>query len=131
MPGITTLTRMPRRAHSDASVRAIPIRPAFEAPYATCPGSPVSAATEEMSAQASEVNQAIAGIAAVAEENSAATQQVAASAEQMAGDVQGMRTQAVSLAQTADTLRSLVAQFTLDQQTESPDADEEPFAEAA
>ena len=31
-PGMTTLQRIPRPAHSAASVRAMPTRPAFDAP---------------------------------------------------------------------------------------------------
>jgi methyl-accepting chemotaxis protein len=77
-----------------------------------------SAATEQMSAQAAEVQQAIAGIAAVAEENSAATQQVSASAEEMSAQVEEVAAQAAGLADTAETLRSLVARFMLDSSEE-------------
>ena len=47
-PGRIALTVIPCAAFSLASVRTIPSCPAFDAAYATCPGSPPSAATLEI-----------------------------------------------------------------------------------
>ena len=39
-PGMTALTRMLRRPISRATHRVIAMRPAFDAAYAACPGTP-------------------------------------------------------------------------------------------
>jgi methyl-accepting chemotaxis protein len=90
-----------------------------------------AASTQQMSAQASEVQQAIDGIAAVAEENSAATQQVSASAEEMQEQVAAVARQAVGLAATAETLRALVARFTLAQSAATTPSASDDLAKAA
>ena len=48
IPGSTALAVMPWRAPSVASVRTIPSSPAFDAAYATWPGSPPVAAPDEI-----------------------------------------------------------------------------------
>jgi methyl-accepting chemotaxis protein len=73
-----------------------------------------TASTEQMAAQSGQVSVAIQSIAAVAEEQSAATEEVTASAEEMSAQVEEMTAQAQELAQTATTLKGLVARFKTD-----------------
>ncbi len=78
-----------------------------------------TASTEEMSANSSEVTQAIENIASVSEENSAAIEEVSASAEEMSAQVEEVTASAQSLAEMAQALQEVVAQFNLgDQQVE-------------
>ncbi len=72
-----------------------------------------TAATEEMAANSGEVTQAIENIASVSEENSAAVEEVSAAAEEMSAQVEEVTASAQSLAEMAQTLQTLVAQFTL------------------
>ena len=72
-----------------------------------------TASTEEMAAGATEVAQAIENIASVSEENSAAVEEVSASAEEMSAQVEEVTASAQSLADMAETLRQVVAQFRL------------------
>jgi len=72
-----------------------------------------TAATEEMSANSTEVTQSIENIASVSEENSAAVEQVSASAEEMSAQVEEVTASAQSLAEMAQALQQVVAQFKL------------------
>ena len=72
-----------------------------------------TAATEEMAAGANEVNQSIENIASVSEENSAAIEEVSASAEEMNAQVEEVTASAQSLAEMAELLQQVVAQFKL------------------
>jgi methyl-accepting chemotaxis protein len=72
-----------------------------------------TAATEEMSAGSNEVTQAIENIASVSEENSAAVEEVSASAEEMSAQVEEVTASAQSLAEMAQALQQVVAQFKL------------------
>jgi len=72
-----------------------------------------TASTEEMAANSSEVTQAIESISSVSEENSAAIEQVSASAEEMSAQVEEVTASASSLAEMAQTLQQVVAQFKL------------------
>jgi phage-related minor tail protein len=72
-----------------------------------------SAATEEMTANANEVSEAIADISSVSEENSAAVEEVTASAQEMSAQVEEVTASAQSLAEMAKTLQGLVSQFKL------------------
>ncbi len=72
-----------------------------------------TAATEEMSAGSMEVTRSIENIASVSEENSAAVEQVSASAEEMNAQVEEVTASAQSLAEMADSLLQVVAQFKL------------------
>ncbi len=72
-----------------------------------------TAATEEMAASSGEVTQVIESIASVSQENSAAAEQVTASSEEMSAQVQEVTASAQSLAEMADALQQVVAQFRL------------------
>ena len=72
-----------------------------------------TAATEEMSANSSEVTRSIENIASVSEENSAAVEEVSAGAEEMSAQVEEVSASAQSLAEMANTLQQVVAQFKL------------------
>jgi len=72
-----------------------------------------TAATEEMAAGASEVGKSIENIASVSEENSAAVEEVSASAEEMSAQVEEVTASAQSLADMAQKLNEVVAQFKL------------------
>lgn len=72
-----------------------------------------SAATEEMAAGAAEVMEAVEDIAGISEENSAAVEEVSASAEEMSTQVEEVNTSAQALAEAAQTLQKLIAQFKL------------------
>jgi len=72
-----------------------------------------TAATEEMSAGSTEVTQSIENIASVSEENSAAVEEVSASAEEMSAQVEEVTASAQSLAEMAQALQQVVAQFKL------------------
>ncbi len=72
-----------------------------------------TAATEEMAAGSSEMTQAIENIASVSEENSAAVEEVSASAEEMSAQVEEVTASAQSLADMAQALQQVVAQFKL------------------
>jgi methyl-accepting chemotaxis protein len=72
-----------------------------------------TAATEQMAAGSSEMTQAIENIAAVSEENSAAVEEVSASAEEMSAQVEEVTASAQSLAEMAQSLQQIVAQFKL------------------
>ena len=74
-----------------------------------------TAATEEMAAQAAEVNDAIAAIASVSEEQSASTEQASASTEEMSAQMEEMSAQARRLAATAQQLKTMVDHFNIDQ----------------
>jgi methyl-accepting chemotaxis protein len=78
------------------------------------------AATEEMAASSSEVTQAIENIASVSEENSASVEEVSASAEEMSAQVEEVTASAQSLAEMAQALQQIVAQFKLTQAQETP-----------
>ena len=89
-------------------------------PELACPncGAPLkveenTAATEEMSANSSEVTQAIESIASVSEENSAAIEEVSASAEEMTAQVEEVTASAQSLAELAVDLQKVVNRFKL------------------
>jgi methyl-accepting chemotaxis protein len=77
-----------------------------------------TASTEEMSASSAEVTQAIENIASVSEENSASVEEVSASAEEMSAQVEEVTASAGSLAEMAETLQQIVAQFKM---TNAPD----------
>ena len=77
-----------------------------------------SAATEEMSASSGEVTQAIENIASVSEENSAAVEEVSASAEEMSAQVEEVTASAGSLAEMAEALQNIIAQFKLSNEQE-------------
>lgn len=77
-----------------------------------------TAATEEMSANSVEVAQAIENIASVSEENSAAAEEVSASAEEMSAQVEEVTASAQSLAEMAQALWNIVAQFKLTEKTQ-------------
>ena len=81
-----------------------------------------TASTEEMAAQAGQVTIAIQNIASVSGTQSASTEQVSASTEEMSAQVEQMSTQAQELATTASQLQSLVAHFTLGDETPWPAA---------
>jgi len=72
-----------------------------------------TAATEEMSASSTEVTQSIENIASVSEENSAAVEEVSAAAEEMSAQVEEVTASAQSLAEMAQALQQVVAQFKL------------------
>ncbi len=72
-----------------------------------------TASTEEMAANSSEISQAIESIASVSEENSAAVEEVSASAEEMSAQVQEVTASAGTLAEMAQALQQVVAQFKL------------------
>jgi methyl-accepting chemotaxis protein len=72
-----------------------------------------TAATEEMAASSTEVTHAIENIASVSEENSAAVEEVSASAEEMSAQVEEVTASAQSLADMAQALQQVVAQFKL------------------
>ncbi len=74
-----------------------------------------TAATEEMAAGSSEVRQAIETIASVSEESSAATEEVSASAEEMSAQVEEVNASAQALAEMAQTLKSVVAGFVIEE----------------
>ncbi len=73
-----------------------------------------SAATEEMAAGSAEVMEAVENIAGVSQENSAAVEEVSASAEEMSAQVEEVNISAQALAELAQTLQTLIAQFKLD-----------------
>ena len=78
-----------------------------------------TAATEEMSANSSEVSQSIENIASVSEENSAAVEEVSASAEEMSAQVEEVTASAQSLAEMAQVLQQVVAQFKLTSESQA------------
>ncbi len=69
------------------------------------------AASEEMSHRAHEVTQAIENIASVSEENSASVEEVSAAAEEMSAQVQEVTASTHSLANMAEGLQQIIAQF--------------------
>ena len=73
-----------------------------------------TASTEQMSANSGEVTQAIENIASVSEENSASIEEVSASAEEMSAQVEEVTASAQSLAEMAQALQQIVAQFKVD-----------------
>jgi len=75
-----------------------------------------NSATAEMDAGSSEMNIAIENIASVSEENSAAVEEVSASAEEMSIKVAEVNTSAHGLAEMAESLMQIVAQFKLQDQ---------------
>jgi methyl-accepting chemotaxis protein len=85
-----------------------------------------TAATEEMSAGSSEVTQAIENIASVSEENSASVEEVSASAEEMSAQVEEVTASAQSLAEMAQALQQVVAQFKLSKEQRVQDASQKP-----
>ncbi len=74
-----------------------------------------TAATEEMAASSAEVTNAIENIASVSEENSASVEEVSASTEEMSAQVEEVTASAQILAEMAQTLQAVVAQFKLEQ----------------
>lgn len=72
-----------------------------------------TASTEQMAANSSEISQAIENIASVSEENSAAVEEVSASTEEMSAQVEEVTASASSLAEMAQALQAVVAQFKL------------------
>jgi methyl-accepting chemotaxis protein len=78
-----------------------------------------TAATEEMSASSTEVTQSIENIASISEENSAAVEEVSASAEEMSAQVEEVTASAQALAEMAQALQQVVAQFKLAEQAQS------------
>jgi methyl-accepting chemotaxis protein len=76
-----------------------------------------TASTEEMAAQAGQVTSAIQNIATVSGTQSASTEQVSASTQQMSAQVEEMSSQAQELATTASQLQSLIAHYTLGDET--------------
>ena len=87
-----------------------------------------TAATEEMAANSTEVTQAIESIASVSEENSAAIEQVSASAEEMSAQVEEVTASAQSLAEMAQTLQGIVAQFKLTNDPSTSSVGKKPAA---
>lgn len=75
-----------------------------------------TAAAEQMTAASSEVTRSIENIASVSEENSAALEEVSASAEEMTAQVEEVTASTQSLADMADALQQVVAQFRLPEQ---------------
>ncbi len=73
-----------------------------------------TAATEQMAAGSSEISTAIENIASVSEENSAAIEEVSASTEEMSAQVEEVSASAQSLADMADELEQVVAQFVIE-----------------
>jgi methyl-accepting chemotaxis protein len=71
--------------------------------------------TGQMSASSDEVGRAIETITSISEENSAAIEEVSASSEEMSAQVQEVTAEAMTLAQMANTLQQVVAQFRLAQ----------------
>lgn len=72
-----------------------------------------TAATEEMAAFSSDVTQAIESIASVSEENSAAVEEVSASSEEVTAQVEEVSASATELASLAVQLQRIVDQFKL------------------
>ena len=72
-----------------------------------------TSATEQMSAGSSEVTQSIENIASVSEQNSASVEEVSASAEEMTAQVNEVTASARALAEMAQSLSQVVAQFKL------------------
>ena len=90
-----------------------------------------TAATEQMAASSGEVTQSIEGIASISQENSAAAEQVTAAAEEMSAQVEEVTASAHSLAEMAQALQAVVAQFRLtaaDEPTDQPAATPPPDA---
>ena len=78
-----------------------------------------TASTEEMAANSGEISSAIENIASVSEENSAAVEEVSASAEEMTAQVEEVTASASTLADMAEELRGIVAEFKLTSQSTS------------
>ena len=74
-----------------------------------------SAAAQELAESSEQVLQAIAEVAAVSEENSAAAEEVSAGAEEVSAQVEETVASADSLAQMAQLLQQIVAQFNVEQ----------------
>ena len=72
-----------------------------------------TAATEEMAAGSNEVTRSIETIASVSEENGAAVEEVSASAEEMSAQVEEVTASARVLAEMAEGLQAVVAQYKL------------------
>lgn len=72
-----------------------------------------TAAMKELAAGSNEVTQAIENIASVSEENSAAVEEVSASTEEMSTQVEQVTAATQSLAEMAQALQTVVAQFKL------------------
>jgi methyl-accepting chemotaxis protein len=77
-----------------------------------------TAATEEMAAQANEVDDAIQGIASLSQRQSVVIEQLSSSVEAMRSQVDEMAADARTVAATADRLRDLMARFTLEASAE-------------
>lgn len=73
-----------------------------------------TAATEEMSANSNEMTMAVETIASVSEENSAAVEEVSASTEEMTAQVEEVNASAQTLAEMAENLSRVIAQFRLE-----------------
>ncbi len=76
-----------------------------------------TASVEEMAAGSREVMEAMEGVASVAEENSAAVEEVSAGAEQMSAQVEEVVASAQALSTLAEQLRTMVAEFQVDEPT--------------
>jgi methyl-accepting chemotaxis protein len=72
-----------------------------------------TAATQQMSAGAGDLTRTIENIASVSEENGAAVEEISASAEEMSAQVEEVTVAAQSLADMAESLQHVVAQFKL------------------
>lgn len=70
-----------------------------------------TASTEEMAANSTEITQAIESIASVSEENGASVEEVSAGAEEMSAQVEEVTASASTMAELAQNLRQIVAQF--------------------
>lgn len=70
-----------------------------------------TAATEQMSASANDVMQAIENIASVSEENSAAVEEISASTEELSAQVEEVAASAHALEEMAQVLQDVVARF--------------------
>ncbi|MEN4011600.1 MAG: methyl-accepting chemotaxis protein [Bellilinea sp.] len=73
-----------------------------------------TAATEQMAAGSGQVSEAIENIASISEENSASVEEVSASTEELSAQVEDVSNSANSLAELAQTLIQMVANFQTD-----------------
>ncbi len=78
-----------------------------------------TAAAEAMAGVSEEVGRSIRAITDGSSANSAATEEVSAAAEEMSAQIQQMADQSQALAATAEALQDLVAQFVLDDDSQS------------
>ncbi len=76
-----------------------------------------TAAAEESAASSAEISTAMESVASISEENSAASQEVSAMTEEMSAQSEEVTASATSLAEMAQVLQDLVAQFKLPERT--------------